>query len=125
MALWALYLINRYTINSGSRRLEKRHINNPRLTFFSSKSTYSLCVCGHPAKSSLSYFFQGIRWFPVPNLVLKTIMMIKYVYGLEICVFEASSRGATSGLSSSAVFSLFSQFRQSAHFSLHFTTIKK
>ena len=43
----------------------------------------------------------------MPNLVLKTIMMIKKVYGLKICVFVAPSRGATSGLSLSAVFSLF------------------
>ena len=49
----------------------------------------------------------GIRWFPIPNLVLRTTMMIKMVYGLEICVFVARSRGATSGLSLSAVFTLY------------------
>ena len=34
-------------------------------------------------------------------------MLIKKVYGLEICVFVAPLRGATSGLSLSAVFTLF------------------
>ena len=43
----------------------------------------------------------------MPNLVLKTIRMIKKVYGAEICVFMAVSYGATSGLSLLAVFSLF------------------
>ena len=43
----------------------------------------------------------------MPNLVLKTIMMIKKVYGLEICVFMAPLRGATSGLPLLAVFTIF------------------
>ena len=43
----------------------------------------------------------------MPNLVLKTIMMIKKFYGLEICVFMAPSRGATSGLLFSVFFTLF------------------
>ena len=42
--------------------------------------------------------------------------LIKKFYGLEICVFMAPSRGATSGLSLSAVFTFFSQFCWSAHF---------
>ena len=46
----------------------------------------------------------------MPNLVLKTIMTIKKVYGLEICVFMAHSRGATSGLSLSAVLPILASF---------------
>ena len=52
-------------------------------------------------------FLKGNGQFPMPNLVLKTIKMVKKVYGLEICVLMAPSRGATSGSFLSAVFSLF------------------
>ena len=52
-------------------------------------------------------FSEEIKRFYIPNLVLKTIMMIKKVYGLEICVFMAPSCSATSGLSLPAIFSLF------------------
>ena len=43
----------------------------------------------------------------MPNLVLKTIMRTKKVYGAEIFVFTAPSCGATSGLSLSAFFTVF------------------
>ena len=52
-----------------------------------------------PSKIITIIFSEGIRRFLMPNLVLKTIMMIKKVYGAEICVFMAPTRGATSGLS--------------------------
>ena len=68
---------------------------------------YNKSIWRPPSKIITIIFSEGIRWFPVPNLVLKTIMMIKKVYGLEICVFLAPSYGATSGLSLSAVFTLF------------------
>ena len=60
-----------------------------------------------PSKIITIIFSDGNRWFPMPTLVLKMIIMIKKVYGLEICVFMALLRGATSGLWFSAVFSLF------------------
>ena len=44
-------------------------------------------------------FSEGNGRLPMPNLVLKTIRMIKKVYGAEICVFMAPLGGATSGLS--------------------------
>ena len=60
-----------------------------------------------PSKIITFIIFKGIKRFPMPNLVLKTIMMIKKVYGAEICVFVAPPRGAISGLSLSAFFTLF------------------
>ena len=44
------------------------------------------------------------------------ILIILKVYGSEICVFMARLRGATSGLSLSADFTIFSKFRRTAHF---------
>ena len=46
-----------------------------------------------PSKIITIIFSEGIRRFPMPNLVLKTIIMIKKVYRLKICIFMAPSRG--------------------------------
>ena len=61
----------------------------------------------------------------MPNLVLKTIMKVNKVYGAEICVFMAPSRGATSGLSVSAIFSLFEPVSSISALYLHSITIRK
>ena len=67
----------------------------------------------------------GNRRFPIPNLVMKTIMMIKKVYGLKICVFVTPLCGATSGLLFSAVLSLFLPVLSISALCVHSVTIKK
>ena len=71
-----------------------------------------------PSKFNTFVFSLENRRFPMPNLVLKTIMRIKRkkVYGAGIFVFTAPSLGATSGLSLSAVFTHFYQFCRLAYF---------
>ena len=61
----------------------------------------------------------------MPNLVLRTIIMIKKVYGAEICVFLGRLRGVTSGLSLSAVYSLFQPVSSISALYLHSITIIK
>ena len=83
-------------------------------------------ICLRPPSKIITFIFSfGIRWFPIPNLVLRTIIMVKKVYGLKICVFVACSRGATSGSSLSAVFTLYQPILLISALCLHFTTMKK
>ena len=73
--------------------------------------------------TSIFAFSEGNMRFHMPNLVMKTIMMIEKVYGAEISVFMAPLRGATSGLSLSTVFTLFLPFLSISAFYLHSTTM--
>ena len=52
------------------------------------------CVQMAPSKTITFIFSVELGQFPMPNLVLKTIITIKKPYGVKICVFMALLCGA-------------------------------